>query len=205
MSKPYVRFLPGRLRTLRTGRRERGVVLVVALILVVVIGVSSAAAIRSSLFGDLVTQNMRSQNLAFQAAEAGLRFCEQRVFANDLAGMNVITGTGGPVNEWTDADVWSTRANAPTAAFLGGSVGFATPPQCLIRMLDYDTVASALTGSSKSVDYLENSGFTREQYAFYRITARGFSPDYSETAGVPVSGSQVTVQSMVRGLLESVP
>lgn len=189
-------------------RRQHGVVLVIALILVVVIGVSSAVAIRSSMFSDMVSHNMRTQNLAFQAAEAGLRFCEQRVLANDFGGLNVLTGAGTPENEWTAAAVWSASANSAPASFLGTDVNFATPPQCIIRMLDYDTVSALLPGkSATTIDPVANGdfGFTKEQYAFYRITARGFSPDYREAGGVAVSGSQVVVQSMVRGMLESVP
>jgi Tfp pilus assembly protein PilX len=184
------------------------VVLVIALILVVVIGVSSAVAIRSSMFSDMVSHNMRTQNLAFQAAEAGLRFCEQRVMANNFAGLNVLTGTGHPNAEWTAAAVWAASANTAPADFLGADVNFATPPQCLIRMFDYDTVAATLPGrSAATLDPVANGdfGFTKDQYAFYRITARGFSPDYREAGGVAVAGSQVVVQSMVRGLLESVP
>jgi type IV pilus assembly protein PilX len=197
----------GRIPSSSGMRRQRGVVLVIALILVVVIGVSSAVAIRSSMFSDMVSHNMRTQNLAFQAAEAGLKFCEQQVVRNNLAGMNVVVGPfPDPDNdEWTVAAMWTARANAPPAAFLGTEVGFATPPQCLIRMMSFDEATALFPKNEFSVP-VENMAFIPEQYAFYRITARGFSPDYREDAnGTAISGSQVTVQSMVRGVLESVP
>lgn len=184
-------------------RRQSGVVLVIALILVVVIGVSSAVAIRSSMFSDMVSHNMRTQNLAFQAAEAGLRFCERQVVGNNLAGMNVLVG---PVNdEWTVAGSWTASANTAPEDFLGTDVNFATRPQCLIRMMTFDEYSALLTKNDLSAS-VDNMAFLPEQYAFYRITARGFSPDYREDAnGVAISGSQVVVQSMVRGVLESAP
>jgi len=190
---------------LRSLHRQRGVVLVIALILVVVIGVSSAVAIRSSMFSDMVSHNMRTQNLAFQAAEAGLRFCERQVVDNNLAGMNVLVG---PVNdEWTLAGSWTASANTAPEDFLGTDVNFATPPQCLIRMMSWVQVEALFPPDEFAPSKDDRpGGFSDEQYAFYRITARGFSPDYREDAdGVAISGSQVVVQSMVRGVLESVP
>ena len=59
---------PARRRSAVPGR-SKGVVLIIALILLAVIGISSALALRMSLFGDIVSQNLRAQNLALQAAE----------------------------------------------------------------------------------------------------------------------------------------
>lgn len=56
--------------------RQRGLVLVVALMLMAVIGISSTAAMRLALTGSTIALGLRAQNEATQAAEVALRWCE---------------------------------------------------------------------------------------------------------------------------------
>src|SRR5262245_57025383 len=68
--------LNARRRCLR--RDSRGVVLVISLIILAVIAISSAVAIRTAMLGDLATNGMRIQTAALQAAETALRYCEDQ-------------------------------------------------------------------------------------------------------------------------------
>ena len=52
---------------------QTGVSLIIVLIMLVIIGLTSAAAMRNATSGEKVTNNIRLQNLAQQYAEAALR------------------------------------------------------------------------------------------------------------------------------------
>ena len=58
---------------------QQGIVMLMTLILLTVMAVSTAVAVRLSLTTDMVGANLRARTLAFQAAEAALRYCEEKV------------------------------------------------------------------------------------------------------------------------------
>lgn len=177
---------------------QRGVVLVIALILVVVIGVSSAVAIRTSLFGDIISQNMRAQNLAFQAAEIALRYCEEQALEPGAPGVTVIPSGIG--NEWTVESNWTNSANNVPAEFVGSDLNYPTAPQCLIRELTYEDAFGAMTKDPTKFSIIDANPELVEYMVFYRITARGFSPEFQRDGnGLPIAGAQASVQSMTRG------
>jgi len=162
---------------------NRGVVLVVALILLVVIGVSSAVAIRSALFSDLVSHNMRAQSTAMQAAELALRWCEQQAMAQPVpAGFQVQPVVNfDEANRWNDAANWAAMANTVPVGVLGGDVNYATPPQCIVERVEFPSLSDK----------------PRPELAF-QVTARGFSPDFQRVGGNSAAGSEVWLQSIVR-------
>ena len=57
----------------------RGVSLIIVLVMLAVIGLVSAAAMRSATSNEMVARNFRYQLLAQQQAEAALRFCERQL------------------------------------------------------------------------------------------------------------------------------
>jgi Tfp pilus assembly protein PilX len=62
---------------------QRGVTLIIALIMVIIIGLTSAAAMRGATSSEKVVNNIRMQNLAQQYAEAALRYCESQLLLAD--------------------------------------------------------------------------------------------------------------------------
>lgn len=182
----------------------RGVALVIALILLIVITISSMMIMRSSLFSDMVSKNMRSQNLAMQAAEIALRFCERQV-ADSTAGFRVFALNNSAItDEWQLAANWtaaSNRVNTVPAAFIGATVNFPVAPECIVRRLSYE---EAYDGAAvpRNAAKPEDRGVPPEYIFFFRITARGYSPDYERDAnGNAVSGAEIWLQSTVRGTL----
>ncbi|WP_146076034.1 pilus assembly PilX family protein [Caldimonas caldifontis] len=163
--------------------QNRGVVLVVALILLVVIGVSSAVAIRSALFSDLVSHNMRAQNTAMQAAELALRWCEQQALAQPVPpGFQVQPVVNfDEADRWNNAANWAVMANTVPAAVLGGEVNYVTPPQCIVERVEFPSLSDK----------------PRPELA-YQVTARGFSPDFQRVGGNSAAGSEVWLQSIIR-------
>jgi hypothetical protein len=188
----------GRRRSAAPGR-SKGVVLIIALILLAVIGISSALALRMSLFGDIVSQNLRAQNLALQAAELALKYCERQV-ATDPGSVPMLRIPGAVV-EWQVAANWDPGSTVPVPeATLGTAAGYRTPPQCLIRAFSADDYLPAGVPGPGSISS-DNRGFSSDYVVLHRITARGFSPDFSRDAeGEPVSGAEIWLQSVVRGV-----
>lgn len=166
---------------------QRGVVLVIALILLVVAALGSMFVMRSALLGEQVDNNLRSHTLAQRGAEIALRYCERYATPTPPASpvsagptpTVVPTPDGATPTAWTQADSWSSSGAAVAVPVsLLNSIGDASgisytrPPQCLIETLPLRTVDPKAFPSST-----------------YLVTARGFTPD-----GV----GQVWLQSTVR-------
>lgn len=58
-------------------QNQRGAIFIVALILLVLLGVMGTTSLRSVVFQEKISAQMHDHNLAFEAAEAGLAWCEQ--------------------------------------------------------------------------------------------------------------------------------
>lgn len=68
-------------------RRAHGVVLVVALVIIAVVSLLTVWSMRGSLFDERLAGNNRDHQVAFQAAELGLRFCEGVVVTGQPAAL----------------------------------------------------------------------------------------------------------------------
>jgi Tfp pilus assembly protein PilX len=171
---------------------QDGVSLIIVLIMLVIIGLTSAAAMRNATSGQKVTNNIRLQNLAQQYAEAALRYCEAEMLKPDadrvptLADVNISTtpvGTADASTGWGQAASWT------------GSGGIAatktTLTEARVKSLD-----SSFRPSRLPECVVERQGLADGSLA-YVITARGFSPGYTAdgVSGVTTAGSVVWLQS----------
>lgn len=91
---------------------QSGMVLLVTLIMIGIMSVIAVSAIRGSSMQEAMAGNLHDRNLAFQAAEAGLRYAENDVLENgtgytfdDSDGLytdqNKPLSTEGSVKNWT--------------------------------------------------------------------------------------------------------
>ena len=158
---------------------QTGMVLIVGLIMVLLMSIIGVAAIRGSNMQELMAGNMRDRNLAFQAAEAGLRMAEARVqtsgaslvFDNTgglLTNQNLTTAAKGPVSHW-DSTLWDSTALTLTKTDI--DLQLSKLPQYVIERLEVSAAGSAATGGA--VEY----GATEDEVTsqtLYRITSRGF-------------------------------
>lgn len=175
--------------------QQSGVSLIIVMIMVVIIGLTSAAAIRNATSGERLANNIRQQNLAQQYAEAALRYCEAQVLLVDasrvatLQDANIITTAYGGVTVWGQAVAWtaavtpgqpsSSRTVVPQAQIAKVSISSETPtqlPQCIAEK-----------------QLMSDGGVSMV------LTARGFSPSYTfnATTGATTSGSVVWLQSIL--------
>jgi len=161
---------------LRARRRARGFSLIVAMLMLAVIGLASAAIMRNAVSGDQVANNNRLQTQASQYAQLALRFCiDQLQQAPELRVARVLPLATPPA--WTTQRSWSDSGanlgHTLAAAEIGASVQPRVPPQCLAEATSLPDV--------------------------YTVTARGFSSDFKADAstGATRTGSAVWVQATV--------
>lgn len=157
---------------------QQGMTLLVALVMLLVIGLASAAVMRSSLNTDRVADNARLKTLASQAAQLALRYCETQV-ESSAPGLKIAT-VANPAH-WLDGASWHGAGAIATTvpdSLMASKASSFTPdskPQCLA---EYTDTVSGVSATDAVI-----------------VTARGFSPDYAESGGLQTAGSVVWLQS----------
>ncbi|WP_152606382.1 hypothetical protein [Aquabacterium sp. NJ1] len=159
-----------------TAQRERGVVLIVVMVLLVAVTFMSISVMRSTLSSDLITNNNRTQTLAMEMAQLALRFCEADAASNKLVIQPKVAASTQML--WQKKDSWEGAGSALVAKELSednlksANTPFvpAKRPQCVA---EYDPNADGVVV----------------------MTARGFSPDYKSDSDKISAGSVVWLQS----------
>lgn len=177
--------------------RQRGVVLVIAMIFLVVLSLVSVAAIRSASSTEIASNNARQRALAMQAAEAALRHCETGV-VNHMRGAGTLRITPEPepstatsTYTWQMLSKWDGATSTPSLS----------PHLIVLTSADVNTN----TGSDKLYKRFPEC-MVQVQYNVpidnnrVIVTARGFGPDVAEldpaTRAAP-KGTEVWLQSHV--------
>lgn len=162
--------------------RQRGAILFVALMLLLVMTVLILSSVRGTVIQERMAANLYDRSLAFQAAEAALREAERWVQLNTpkpAAGTCDAEGNCGkpdPSQEpvWLDEDNWVNAHDADDGhghnvlEFEHGSL--AVPPQFLVELLA-DDVPEDSACETTTVD-LDAPCFSGPEGLRYRITAR---------------------------------
>jgi Tfp pilus assembly protein PilX len=162
-----------------TARRQRGVSLIIAMMMLVVIGLVSVAVIRNATSADQAVNSNRLQTQASQYAQIALQFCENQLTVPPSSATVHIIRPAPATPAWKTKALWvdPVQANTPvfrlTSGQITGSVQPRVYPQCLV----------------------EQQSFNANVYV---VTARGFSDDYTQDSNnATVSGSVVWLQSTV--------
>ena len=176
---------------------ERGVVLPIALIMLVIISFAGLLAARNTATFEQFSNNMRTNQVARTSAEDALRQCERiarasvednAAFAADVGRIEDSTVISADTEEAIREGIWNTRANwAEGAANLitvtpefGDDVQsraqLRNPPTCIIQAMVNDR---------------------------FLITARGLSNDaqVDDDSGLLTAGSEVWLQSILTPLV----
>ena len=163
------------------GRAQRGVALVVALVLLVIALLIGIAGSRGVLLQERMSANMYDRSLAFQRAESSLRAAEAAITGDwkiaDLSGVDCSPGvalctivpadafTGTSAN-WVDV---STAYDVNTAV---------TPdtPQYQVELMGTGSSDNSL-GLQANADYNNyGNAYPPDNVAYYRVTARSSNP-----------------------------
>jgi Tfp pilus assembly protein PilX len=177
---------------------QRGVSLIIVLILLVVIGLTAASAMRSATSSQMVTNNVRMDNVAQQYAEAALRYCESQLQLSSavradnslrnavipLVDMTVV----GAVGAWENPLSWT--------AVPGG--GGAASTRTALGANQYSSVSSSYAPARAPECVVERHNMGATPFIATVVTARGFSPDYqSDASGNTSHGAVVWLQSLL--------
>ena len=142
-------------------RNERGAVLIVGLLILVILTMLGITAMQTSTLEERMAGNLSSRELAFQAAEAGLRAGENYL-ASHRDKLPVFNGSGGFFQPAApgDSGVWLTANWNSAQVYSGDLSGVAEQPRFIIEQM-----------SSPGATLIADSAVSTQ--GFYRITSRG--------------------------------
>ncbi len=150
--------------------KQRGMTLIVGLIMVLLMTLVGMAAIRGSNMQELMAGNMRDRNLAFQAAEAGLRQGENLLTNATLPVFDGTTvGLYDAIDGSSSTGFWDTYGWAAASATTSMGLEYVTSqPRYVIEEV---TSSSTLSMDGGAIDFA--STLKTEDTTFYRVTSRG--------------------------------
>ena len=169
---------------------SRGISLIIVLIMMIIIGITTATAMRSATSEQRATNNLRVESMALQYAEAALRYCENQMKKNSAdrpyslqtAQIGAPTTFGPTTSGWEDPATWTGSSGRKSATRT------TVPDENIQETVGGDTVLP----NKKPECVVENmTGYG------VVITARGYSPDYAaDGSGYTTSGAVVWLQSI---------
>jgi type IV pilus assembly protein PilX len=171
---------------------QRGVALVVALVLLVVATLIGLAGIRGTTLQERMSANMYDRSLAFQRAESALRAAEDAITANwqieDLDGQDCRPASGTLCHAVPEADaVWvevDDLHNVNTERTPGR-------PEYFIQFMGTGTSENKLDLGANADAAMYGSCCPQDNVAFYRVTARSSAPDDAQDRSIVVLQSTV--------------
>jgi len=150
-------------------KRQRGVVLVVSLIMLLVVTVIAVSSMQGTIMEEKMAGNTRDRNLAFQVAESSLR--EAEMFIDGIVSLGGFNGSAGLFSR-TDSEpyydvtgTWSTTSQHVVA---DDTYGAYQAPQYFIK---HKTTVIGTEGAMNMSGYGDNKG--TGDVTVFKITARG--------------------------------
>lgn len=163
----------------RLQHNQRGAVLLVSLIFLLVLTVVGSSSIKSVTLEERMVSNMHDATLSFQAAESGLRDCEEwfhtvihRVEATSNNGQNpiwekdkVADQSSDPDRWWESFAFWETIGtpydpDTDLTSYDAGKGKIASNPRCIREYI------------TTEVDSLDDGSFLQQEgWSLYRISA----------------------------------
>ncbi len=190
--------------TCRIPTKQRGIALIMAIIMLVVATLAGIAGIRNSSLQEKLSGNLYDRAIALQAAEAALGAGENMILTTEravlLAKSSIIDCTKTdtvcpaiPANAFTnDAAGWTTVSNVTNASLKAN-----TNPQYFVQYLGLKS-SSAVTDTTQSANPLQygsTGGSINDapQNATYRLIARSSQPAANNDRAIAL------VSSLVKG------
>lgn len=182
---------PIALRFASPRRKQRGVALIVSLILLVVVTLLGLAGMQNTSLQERMSGNMYDRSIAMQSAEAALRAAEAAISANPGLGVDCTTVACDliPANTFNNDSAGWTNVAAPflvNTALAGGAT-----PQFHIQFIAQGDEEDPL-GQSQSANSAQYGGAgSSTPVNFYRITARSAVPAANGTRAFVVLQSSI--------------
>jgi type IV pilus assembly protein PilX len=187
--------MPAPHASLQFSRTQRGVALVVALILLIVITLVGLAAVGGTIMQNKMASNQYDREVAFQNAESALRIAEARIISNpsDIARNCQSGGTTCLDNPFDDPNLLSSKIHTlPTSAYAAQS-NATGQPQYVIESMGHWINFSSDTGYNRTANAAQYGAQGKSSTAmYYRITVRSGDPAKVGDRAV------VTLQTVIR-------
>lgn len=160
---------------------QSGVALITGLIFLVLLTIIGVTAMQTTMLEERMAGNLRDENLAFQAAEAGLRAGEKYLEGATVGPFLTVKNSTGlyqpalssTTEWWETADIWTAAASR---AYITPLTGVATLPRFIIEDMSFQTKCTnagcvniplpKTPGGSLKMGAVNETGL-------YRVTARG--------------------------------
>lgn len=161
-----------------TAHRQRGAVLVISLVILLVITTLAVGSMQNTMLEEKMAGNISDRNLAFQSAESAVReaeiYVEGIVSLGDFSGVGGLHGRTDPEPNLHDQTVWATTGMHVVAQT---DFGAYENPRYFIK---HTTTVTGTEGSLNMSGYGDNKG--TGDVTIFRITARatGVSADSAE-------------------------
>ena len=174
----------------QTVGQQTGVVLLMVLILLVVLSLATAWAVKASISSEQIGNNLRISSSVNELAETALRYCENAVFSN-ASGLVVLAATAG-ASTGSLPTAWATNTN-----WLASNGQINTVPSTQLQDAMGRTPAIAPVCM---IEALRLPPADTQRLQGFLITARGFSEDFKadSSTGAVQAGSDAWVQSTIR-------
>lgn len=151
--------------------RQRGAVLIVSLVFMLILTIIAAASMQSSTLQERMAGNAKDTNLAFQAAEAGLRGAETALSQINIGPFDGSSGLYRHCADLTDTATacvepdWSNHSSTGWKVMAADVIPYAAkPPEYFIEELVSVADSNEILDADQPVATL----------VFYRVTARGY-------------------------------
>lgn len=181
-------------------RGQRGVALVIALILLVVITLVGLAAVGDTLMQNKMASNLYDREVAFQSSEGALRAAQELVTANPKAAYirdcSIASGNLCLTDPFTDSNfpsnlIQTVQPGTAPGQFSPSKIASGQPQFAVEYLGEYaDPDASGLNRTANANQY-GGGGFIRK-YKYFLITVRSGDPTKVDNRAL------VTLQSIVK-------
>jgi len=160
---------------------DRGAVLIAGLLILVILSLLGITTMQTSTIEEKMTNNMNQRQLAFQAAEAGLREAEGRIINDGLSvdpTLPLLTPAApGSTFLWNTANRWTSNDTISGSQVGTGVAGVVAQPRYMVEVL-----AEIPKG-----DEVLDADAVIETETMYRVTALGVGPTNTSQAVLQVT------------------
>jgi type IV pilus assembly protein PilX len=169
--------------SLTTANRQRGVVFIVSLIILLIMSMLAIGSIRVTALEERMAGNSSDRNVAFQSAESTVReaelYVEHLVSLGDFDTANGLIGRTNSEPVYNAQETWTEGANHVVASTNFGSYD---RPRYFIK---HFTTVTGTEGALNMSGYGDNKG--TGDVAIFRVTARG--------TGISADSAEVIIRS----------
>lgn len=178
--------------TLRTINQEKGIALIVALILLVIATLTGLAGMRGTSLQEKMSANLNDRSIAMQSAEAGLAAAYNAITDNPSIGTDCSSSTSNcpivPANTFVagDSEGWTSATGINT------ELQADTPPEYFIQRLGIQENANIKAIQLANCLQYGSPCYEDSLSHLYRVTARSSTPSSNNDRAI------VALSSIVR-------